>query len=135
MKAAAFVRTFTPALLVVLAAGCSKGDQAPSSNGSGSGAPGDPATTITITSSGVSPTTLTVARGTQVTFVNQDSRTHEMASDPHPTHTECPELNAVGFLAVGARRQTGNLNTVMTCGFHDHNLPQNTSLQGRIVVQ
>ena len=92
-------------------------------------------TTITITSSGVSPRSVTVAAGSRVTFVNNDSVPHEMNSDPHPQHTDCSELNQVGFLSPGESRQTGNLNTARTCGFHDHNQSTNTSLQGTIVIQ
>src|SRR5687768_1801770 len=55
-------------------------------------------TTITITSSGASPRNLTVSPGTRVTFVNNDTRPHEMNSDPHPTHGDCPEIDQVGFL-------------------------------------
>ena len=91
--------------------------------------------TITITSSGVSPRTLTVEAGSRVTFVNNDSRSHEMNSDPHPSHTNCPEINQVGFLSAGLSRQTGNLNTARTCGYHDHNQSTNTSLQGMIVIR
>lgn len=94
-----------------------------------------PAATITITASGASPQTVTVPRGSQVQFVNNDSRSHDMVSDPHPEHTTCPELNAVGFLSPGQSRQTGNLNTPRTCGFHDHNLPNVASLRGTIVIQ
>jgi plastocyanin len=91
--------------------------------------------TITITRAGVSPKSLTVPLGTQVTFVNNDVIAHDMTSDPHPEHTDCPELNQVGFLQPGQSRQTGNLVTPRTCGFHDHDLPFNTSLQGSIVIQ
>ena len=91
--------------------------------------------TITITSSGVSPRTLTVEAGSRVTFVNNDSGAHDMSSDPHPAHTDCPEINGVGFLSAGQSRRTGNLNTVRTCGFHDHNQSTNTSLQGTIVIR
>jgi plastocyanin len=80
-------------------------------------------TTVTISSSGVSPSTLTVSPGTRILFVNNDSRSHNMTSDPHPDHNDCPELNAVGFLQPGERRESGNLNTVRTCGFHDHDDP------------
>jgi plastocyanin len=98
--------------------------------------PPNPSTTITITSAGVSPKTLTVARGTQVSFVNNDSRAHEMASDPHPTHGSCPEIETgVGFIQAGQTKQTGNLNTVRTCGYHDHNRDTDTSLQGTITIQ
>ena len=92
-------------------------------------------TTITITASGVSPQTLTVSPGTRVTFVNNDTRNHEMNSDPHPSHVDCPEINQVGFLAPGQSKQTGNLNTVRMCGYHDHNQPTTTSLQGMIAIR
>lgn len=93
------------------------------------------ATRITITSSGVSPTEVTVPPGTRVTFVNNDTRTHSMGSDPHPEHTDCPEINQVGLLQPGQSRETGNLNAVRTCGYHDHDLPSNNSLKGRIVIR
>lgn len=112
------------------ATACGKSEPAPSGGG---GSPSGP--TITITSSGVNPKTVVVARGTQVTFTNNDSRSHEMASDPHPTHENCPEINQVGLLDPGRSRQTGNLNTPGACGFHDHNQPQNASLQGTITIQ
>ena len=63
--------------------------------------------TITISNNAVSPKTITIATGSQVTFVNNDSRTHEMFSDPHPEHTDCPEINEVGFLNPGQRRPDG----------------------------
>jgi hypothetical protein len=76
-----------------------------------------------------------VPPGSRVTFVNNDSRNHEMNSDPHPTHGDCPGINQVGFLTPNQSRTSGNLNTVRTCGFHDHLLDTNTSLQGTIIVQ
>ncbi len=91
--------------------------------------------TITITSSGVSPSSVTVAAGSRVTFVNNDSTAHDMSSDPHPAHTDCLEINQIGFLAAGQSRQTNNLNTARTCSYHDHNQSTNTSLQGTIVIQ
>ncbi|MSO55596.1 MAG: hypothetical protein EXQ55_01540 [Acidobacteria bacterium] len=90
---------------------------------------------MTITSSGVNPVQITVSQGTRVRFTNSDSRTHEMTSDPHPEHDECVEINAIGFMSLGQTKETGNLNTVRTCGFHDHHDPGNTTLQGRIVIQ
>ncbi len=100
--------------------------------------PGGPApstATITITSSGVSPATVTISAGGQVTFVNNDSRNHNMQSDPHPEHTDCPELAQVGFLVPGQSRTSGNFNTVRTCGYHDHDDFANTRLWGKIVIQ
>jgi plastocyanin len=100
-----------------------------------SGGTPPPNTTITITSSGVSPKNLTVSAGTQVTFVNNSLIVHQMFSDPHPEHTDCPEINNVGYLSPGQSKQTGNLNTVRTCGYHDHGLFLDTSLQGTITIQ
>ena len=88
--------------------------------------------TITITASGASPRNLEVALGQRVLFINNDSRSHNVASDPHPEHTDCPELNQVGFLTPGQSRETGNLVVAKTCGFHDHDNPNNASLTGRI---
>jgi plastocyanin len=92
--------------------------------------------TITISSSGaVTPKELTVSPGTRVLFTNNDSRRHDMTSDPHPEHSDCDEINQVGPLNAGQSRETGNLVAVRTCGFHDHDDPNNTNLQGRIVVR
>jgi plastocyanin len=121
---------------IALGSACGGNDAAPSpSTGGGGGGGSTSGTTITITSSGVSPKTLTVARGTQVTFTNNDSGPHTMNSNPHPTHEECPEINLVGLLSPGQSKMTGNLNTARTCGYHDHNRNTETSLQGTIVIQ
>jgi plastocyanin len=92
-------------------------------------------TTITITANGVNPQRITVPIGSRVTFINNDTRTHEMNSDPHPTHGDCPAIDDVGFLAAGQTKQTGNLTVARTCGFHDHNQPTVASLTGQIIVQ
>ena len=96
--------------------------------------------TFTLTSGGVSPKELTVPLGTRVLFVNNDSRRHDMASDPHPDHDLCIELNSVGVLNPGQNRETGNLVTARTCGFHDHDNPPPTTQAGnmwtgRIIVR
>ena len=91
--------------------------------------------TITISSNGASPRELTVAPGTRVTFMNNDSRAHQMTSDPHPEHFDCPELNDVGRLTPGQSRQTGNLVTTGTCGFHDHENPDSAALKGQIIIR
>ena len=93
-------------------------------------------TTITIMNNVASPKDIIVARGSQVTFVNNDTLSHNVTSDPHPEHTDCPEINQVGFLSAGQQRQTGNMVTNRTvCGFHDHDLPNVAGLQGSITIQ
>jgi plastocyanin len=92
--------------------------------------------TIVINSNGaVSPSELVVSPGTRVTFVNNHNRRHDMTSDPHPEHNDCPEINQVGVLNPNQQRETGNLVAVRTCGFHDHENPDTNSLKGRIVVR
>jgi len=93
-------------------------------------------TTITINGNGqVTPADIQVTRGSRVTFVNQHASPHDMTSDPHPTHTNCPEINQVGNLFSGQSRQTGAFDTARRCGFHDHGEPENGRLQGSITVQ
>ena len=118
------------AILLAACGGGSGGNPSPSPAPSPGGA-----ATITIANNAVSPRSITVARGSQVTFVNNDSRTHQMFSNPHPEHTDCPEINDVGFLNPGQSRQTGNLNAVRTCGYHDHELNTVVALQGTITIQ
>ncbi len=91
-------------------------------------------TTIVIFNNTVCPQTITVALGSQVTFVNNDTREHNIASDPHPEHTDCPEINQVGYLNPGQSRQSGNLVVARSCGYHDHDNFSVKSLQGTIVI-
>jgi plastocyanin len=114
-----------------MAAGCGKSETTPS----GMAAPPTATATIVISNNVASPRTIVVARGTQVTFTNSDATSHNMNSDPHPEHTDCPEINQAGFLTAGQSRQTGNLNVARTCGFHDHGMPEVAALHGTITVQ
>ena len=92
--------------------------------------------TITIgANSAVSPSQVTIAVGQSVTFVNNDTRSHEMASDPHPAHTSCPSIGNVGLLAAGQSKSTFGFSKGGSCGFHDHNNSDSAGLKGRIVVQ
>jgi plastocyanin len=129
----------TAFVLLALAAACGGGDDDPGtgpSGGGGGGGGGNSTATITITANGVSPKEVTVAPGSRVTFVNNDSRSHDMASDPHPTHGDCPAIEqGVGFIQTGQTKLTNNLNVVRVCGYHDHNQPDVVALQGTIRVQ
>ena len=107
--------------------------QTPPTTGGG-GTVTDSATITIGTNGSVSPSTVTITRGGRVTFVNNHTRPHDMNSDPHPEHTQCPELN-VGSLTVGQTKATQNLTTARRCGFHDHLDSGNASLQGSITIQ
>ena len=123
-------------LVASLAVAVTCGGSNPNNPSGGGGAPGPSGATITILANGtVSPNTVTISRGQSVTIVNNDSRVHDMTSDPHPTHTDCQEINAVGLLQPSQSKLTNALNTARSCGFHDHGLPDDAGLKGRIIIQ
>ena len=100
------------------------------------GAGGTSGATVTITATGVSPSTVTVAVGQTVTFVNNDSRAHQISSDPHPQHGSCPGIEAgLGTLAAGQTRTTHVMANSGTCRYHDHLDDSNGALRGTINVQ
>lgn len=111
--------------------GGSGGPLIPSGNGQGpSGA------TISIGANGaVSPSTVSITTGQSVTFINNDTRPHEIASDPHPSHTACPSINALQSLVAGQTRLTNSFPATGSCGFHDHNNPDTAALKGTITVR
>ena len=111
------------------------GTTSPSTGSSGTCTPSANPATLVIQNNTICPSTLTVSRGTQLTILNSDSRSHEMTSDPHPEHTDCTELNSIGFLNTGQSRQSGNLNIARKCGIHDHRSPDVTSLKATITIQ
>jgi hypothetical protein len=126
------LRTILQLVLLMSVSGCG--------GGGGPSSPSPPPSSnpyrITISATGaVNPTELIVPPGTRVLFINNHSRRHDMTSDQHPDHQDCTEINQVGVLQPGQSRETGNLVTVRTCGFHDHELPDDPLLKGRIVIR
>jgi plastocyanin len=92
--------------------------------------------TVTMTSAGVNPSSVTVASGQSVTFVNNDNRPHEIASDPHPIHGSCPSIEAgLGQLQPGQSRSTQGFANAGRCTYHDHLDDGNRAFQGSIVIQ
>jgi plastocyanin len=119
-------------------AACGGGDGGGSVTGpgnTGGGSPGASGATITIAGGRVTPAEVTIAVGQSVTFVNNDNRVHNVSSDPHPNHTDCPQINAVGNLSTAQSRLTNAFPSARTCGFHDHDDPDNANMKGRINIQ
>ena len=99
-------------------------------------APSPPAMpTITITAAGMSPLEITITVGQRVTFVNNDSRAHDVVGGKDPSTPECPEIAQAGFLAPGQRGDTGPFTTARTCEYHDHTMLSVPAFQGRIVIR
>ena len=128
-------RWLAPALTVVMGACGGSSSTQPSTPPTTTPAPPPGGPTITITAAGVSPKQLEVAVGSRVTFTNNDSVPHEMYSDPHPAHGDCPPIDEVSVVTPGQSRQTGVFSSARTCGYHDHGQSTNTSLQGTIVIR
>jgi plastocyanin len=135
-------KKFAASLSVVAALGlasCGGSNTSPSGvtvivSDSGTGGPNG--ATITLTSAGANPRTVTIAVGQTVTFINNDTRSREMASDPHPQHGSCPSMeNGLGTIPAGGTRITHNFGNAGTCGFHDHLDASNSAFTGSIVVQ
>jgi plastocyanin len=122
-------RAFSIGVVTLLFAACG------SSSSPSSPTPDNPNQMVISASGVLTPSEITVPAGSRVLFINNHSRPHQVASDPHPEHDQCPEINQVGLLSPGQRRETGNLVTVRTCGVHDHDDPDNASLHGRIVIR
>ncbi len=95
--------------------------------------------TITITDAGFSPATITVTKGTTVTFKNEGSRKAWPASNPHPVHTEYPAAGGcIGstFDACKGIPPGSSWSFIFaisgTWGYHDHLNPVH---EGTVVVQ
>jgi plastocyanin len=126
------------ALCAFLTAAAACGSSSPTSpgGGGGSGGPGPVGATVTIgANDAVSPASVTINPGESVTFVNNGSQPHEITSNPHPAHTDCPAINAVGLLSPGQTRTTNALTTSRSCGYHDHRDDSNNALRGTIVIR
>jgi plastocyanin len=71
---------------------------------------------VSIRAEGFNPSYVAVRPGGQVTFTNDDTVAHQVASDPHPAHSGCPELNSP-VLQPGQRYRATMGQT--SCGYHD----------------
>jgi plastocyanin len=133
------LRHIGAAAMLAGAVACGGGSNNPNGPGPSTGGPGPSGATITISATGtLSPSSVTINSGESVTFVNNDNRpgiSHNIASDPHPAHGDCPAINALGVISPGASKLTNALTTSRTCGFHDHNDPDNPSLKGTITIR
>ena len=83
---------------------------------------------VKITAAGLQPQVLHIA-SVSITFINNDSRPHDIRSDPHPAHSECALMN-LGVIPAGATMQTASLTVGQGCSFHDDMNLGNQAFQG-----
>lgn len=86
---------------------------------------------VHITSSGFSPSTITISKGDYVQFINDDTASHEPASNPHPTHTDYPGFDAGAPIATG-KYYRFQFEKIGTWGYHDH---LHSNLTGTVIVK
>jgi plastocyanin len=103
---------------------------ASNSSSNGSSDTTQAAATITYSDSGFSPATTTVKAGDTVAIKNSSSSEMQFNSDPHPAHTDDPDLN-VGVVASG-QTKTFTVTQTGTFGFHNH---FNPSDKGKITIE
>ena len=77
-------------IALIAVAGCTGGSSDSTDTQQTAGGSGVEGTLIHITSTGFSPSTITVAPGTTVTWINNDTTAHWVASARHPTHDAYP---------------------------------------------
>lgn len=90
--------------------------------------------TVEIRSTGFNPTFVVIAPGGRITFRNRDDASHQVVSDPHPDHTNCPALNGP-LLAPGSTfvaTMPGEDRT--SCSFHDDQRLDQQGFRGSISV-
>lgn len=86
--------------------------------------------TITLTSSGFEPETITIKPETRVVFINRSGSTAAVNSDIHPIHSLYPLLN-LGNFGDGERLEV-TFEESGTYTYHNH---LNASQTGKIVVK
>lgn len=89
--------------------------------------------TIHITATGVTPNDVSIDPGQFVRFVNDDTRPHQIQTNPHLFHTDCPPNN-IAILNPGQSADTGVFPEEKGCGYHNHLLPDTASYYGVIRV-
>lgn len=85
---------------------------------------------IAITADSFKPSTLQISVGTQVTWMNDDSSPHKIASNPHPEHTDLSGLNSQDLGPRSTYSYT--FSKPGTVNYHDH---LNPTLNGTIIVK
>jgi plastocyanin len=87
---------------------------------------------IVITKDGFQPATIQILTGSQVTWTNADEAPHQVAADPHPTHTSIP-----GFDSTKTLKKNESYSFIFdkpgTYTYHDEKNPLKTL--GTIIVK
>ena len=86
---------------------------------------------IRISASGFTPQVVQIQKGQSVQWINNDSNPHQIASDPHPTHTGYPGLESNAL--IHGDSFTFTFDKTGKFGYHDHLNP--LKLLGTVIVK
>ncbi len=86
--------------------------------------------TVSITSAGFEPASLTIKKGTEITWTNDDTSPHQLQANPHPTGKSLPGLTSEILNNKQTYRYT--VNKAGSFGYHDH---LNPAINGNLNVK
>lgn len=91
-----------------------------------------PLAQITVTAQGFVPQTILIKKGSSVNWTNRDNKPHQIASDPHPTHSLLPALGKGKLLPAGSSF-TLTFDKAGTFSYHDEENP--LKFKGVVIVK
>lgn len=89
-----------------------------------------PLASVRITATGFEPATLSVKKGTKVTWVNTDDTLRQIVANPFPKGGDLPSLKSE--ILNDNQTYTYTANTVGSFGYHDQ---QHPTVNGTIIVK
>jgi hypothetical protein len=120
-------------LVAAAAASCGGGYTAPTPTTPQGVVAGSLGATISLTANGPVPSDVRIEVTQKVRIINNDTRPHQINTNPHNFHTDCAANNTV-VLNPGQQFDTANFNDVKACGYHNHLLPDDQKFWGVIRV-
>jgi len=87
---------------------------------------------VNINNTGFFPAEITINRGTQVTWTNLDSKSHQVAADPYPKNNSIPGFNNLALLQTN---DTYSFVFSKAGTYHYHDQLNPFTLLGTVVVK
>lgn len=86
---------------------------------------------VVVTTAGFNPKTIEITAGSTATWVNNGTVATQVASTPHPIHTDYPPLNSVGIIQPGQSKSL-KFDKAGTYRYHNH---LNPASLGTVIVK
>lgn len=88
--------------------------------------------TVTISANGFTPQTIKIKKGQTIEWINDDSNSHQIASDPFPDHSTLPDLFVESPLGKG-ESFSYTFEKTGTFTYHDQLKP--AAFKGTVIVE